>query len=148
MAYQKVKKRRNLNGGGPQGGTFGIFEYLSQSNKNANCVEENRKWKLVDDLTILEIINLINIGMSSFNVRNQVSNDFNNDEHYILNENLETHANINWISDWTEKQKMMLNIKKTNYIIFYFTNNHQFNTRINIKGGNIEEKTKLNCWVQ
>ena len=50
-----------------------------------------------------------------------------------------------WISDWTEKQKMMLNIKKTNYMIFYFTNNHQFNTRINIKGGNIEEKTKLNC---
>ena len=106
-------------------------------------MEENKKWKWVDDLTILEIINLINIGMSSFNVRNQVPNDINIDKHYILNKNLETQANINWISDWTEKQKMMLNIKKTNYMIFNFTNNHQFNTRINIKGENIEEKNQV-----
>jgi hypothetical protein len=42
---------RELNGGGPQGSTFGIWEYLSQSNNNADCVEENESIKFVDDLT-------------------------------------------------------------------------------------------------
>ena len=141
--HNKQSKKRNLNGGGPQGGTFGILEYLSQNNKNANCLKENRKWKLVDDLTILEIINLITIGMSSFNVTNQVPNDIHIDKNYIINQNLETQTNINDISEWTEKLKMMLNIKKTNYMIFNFTNNHQFNTRINIEGTNIEEKNQV-----
>ena len=35
-----------------QGGTFGILEYLSQSNDNANIVEEEDRFKFVDDLTI------------------------------------------------------------------------------------------------
>ena len=38
-------KPRKLNGGGPQGGTFGIIEYKSQSNANANCVETSKSWK-------------------------------------------------------------------------------------------------------
>ena len=75
-------------------------------------IQENRKWKWVDDLTILEIIDLINIGMSSFNVRNQVPNDIHIDKNYIINQNLETQTNINHISEWTERQKMLLNIKK------------------------------------
>ena len=33
--HKKQSKRRNLNEGGPQGGTFSILEYLSQSNKYA-----------------------------------------------------------------------------------------------------------------
>ena len=30
---------RKLNGGGPQGATFGIWEYLGQSNDSADCVD-------------------------------------------------------------------------------------------------------------
>jgi hypothetical protein len=30
-----ISKSRKLNGGGPQGGTLGLLEYQSQSNKNA-----------------------------------------------------------------------------------------------------------------
>ena len=37
----------------------------------------------------------------------------------------------------------MLNIKKTNYMIFNFTNNNQFNARININGKNIEKKNQV-----
>ena len=54
--YSKIRK---LNGGGPQVGTFGILEYLSQSNDNANMVEEEDRYKFVDDLTILDVINLL-----------------------------------------------------------------------------------------
>ena len=36
---------RKLNGGGPQGATFGIWEYLAQSNDNVNCVDPNNRFK-------------------------------------------------------------------------------------------------------
>ena len=36
-----MSKTRKLKGGGPQGSTFGIWEYLRQSNDNANCVNES-----------------------------------------------------------------------------------------------------------
>ena len=63
---------RKINGGGPQGATLGILEYLSQSNNNADCVSSQDRFKFIDDLTILEIINLLTIGISCFNVKNQV----------------------------------------------------------------------------
>ena len=36
-----VTKPQKINGGGPQGATFGILEYLSQSNNNADFVSES-----------------------------------------------------------------------------------------------------------
>ena len=53
---------RKLNGSGPQGSTFGVWEYLAQSNKNANFVPLKNKYKFVDDLSILEKINLLTVG--------------------------------------------------------------------------------------
>ena len=42
-----LTKPRPLFGGGPQGATFGILEYLSQSNQNADCVSPDDKFKLL-----------------------------------------------------------------------------------------------------
>ena len=56
----KLSSDRKLNGGGPQGATFGIWEYLVQSNNSADCVDPNYRFKFVDDLTILEKVNLQN----------------------------------------------------------------------------------------
>ena len=56
---------RKINGGGPQGATLGILEYLSQSNGSADCVSEENRFKFIDDLTILEIVNLLTVGLSS-----------------------------------------------------------------------------------
>ena len=39
-------KPKVKNGGGPQGGTLGLLEYLSQSNHSADCVEEQDRYKL------------------------------------------------------------------------------------------------------
>ena len=52
----KLSRVKELNGGGPQGATFGILEYLSQSNTNADCVPLKDRFKFIDDLLILEII--------------------------------------------------------------------------------------------
>ena len=41
----KISTERKLNGGGPQGATFGIWEYLAQSNNSADCVDPNYRYK-------------------------------------------------------------------------------------------------------
>ena len=53
---------RRVNGGGPQGATLGILEYLSQSNNCADIVSEEDRFRFVDDLSVLEIVNLLTVG--------------------------------------------------------------------------------------
>ena len=38
--HDKNSTKRKLNCKGPQGGTLGILEFLSQSNKNADCLKK------------------------------------------------------------------------------------------------------------
>ena len=66
---------RKLNGGGPQGGTLGIEEYLSQSNDNCNFLSGDEKFKYIDDLSMLELVNLISIGISNYNFKAHVASD-------------------------------------------------------------------------
>ena len=42
------------------------------------------------------------------------------------------------INEWTEQHKMILSEKKTKAMIFNFTDKHQFTTRLELKGKNIE----------
>ena len=57
-----ISTLRKLNGGGPQGGTLGIEEYLCQSNDNTDFLDEDEKFKYIDDLSMLEVVNLVSIG--------------------------------------------------------------------------------------
>ena len=72
--HGKLSEIKKLNGSGPQGSTIGLLEYLAQSNNNANCVDVEKRFKFIDDLTILEIVNLMTIGISSYNSKSQVPN--------------------------------------------------------------------------
>ena len=49
---------RKVAGGGPQGASLGLLEYLSQSNNNADVVGQEERFKFLDDLSILEVVNL------------------------------------------------------------------------------------------
>ena len=64
-----------MPGSGAMGSFIGNQEFDSQTNHNADCVPENDRFKFVDDFTFLEVINLVNIGLSSHNMRYQVPND-------------------------------------------------------------------------
>ena len=46
-----TSSERDLPGGGPQGCTFGLLEYKSCSNNNADHVPINMRFKFVDDLS-------------------------------------------------------------------------------------------------
>ena len=126
----KLSSSRILPGGGPQGDVLGIIEYKSQSDDNTNFLDDNKKFKYIDDLSILEVINMVLCGISSYNSKQQVPSDIAVSNKFIINENLKTQDYLNQISQWTEQKQMKLNIKKSNYMIFNFTRNFQFNTRL------------------
>ena len=143
--HGRLSTTRELNGGGPQGATFGIWEYLAQSNSNADCVNPERRFKFVDDLTVLEKINLLIVGLSSFNSKVSVPSDIPDHNQYIPQENLESQQYLEKITDWTQNQKMILNQKKTKLMIFNFTEKYKFGTRLTLNGENLEivDKAKL-----
>ena len=107
-----MSSERDLNGGGPQGSTFGLWEYLSQSNDNAECVDEDDRFKFVDDLSFLEIIYLLNVGLSSYNIRAHVPSNIPTHNQVISGEVLKSQTQLNWINKWTEERKMKLNERR------------------------------------
>ena len=121
---------RKINGGGPQGATLGLLEYLSQSNNSADCVNEGDRFRFIDDLSVLEIVNLLTVGITSFNLKQQVPNDLPVHNQFIPPENLESQKWLDTINAWTNEQKMMLNEKKTKTMIFNYTRKYQFTTRL------------------
>ena len=140
-----LSTERTLSGGGPQGSTLGLLEYISQSNDNTENIEASMKYKWLDDLTILEVVNLLTIGISSYNINQHVPSDIPANNGYIEPTNLKTQQNINNISEWTRLRKMKLNHKKSSVMVFNFTNKYQFSSRINMEGTRLEivEQCKL-----
>ena len=134
----KVTEPRRINGGGPQGATIGILEYLSQSNKSANCVNQEERFKFVDDLTILEIVNLLTIGLTCYNIKYQVPSDIIEGNQFIPAVNLKSQGYLEEISEWTKAQKMKLNQSKCKNMVFNFSKNYQFSTRLKVDNERIE----------
>ena len=83
-------------------------------------------------MTILEVVNLLTIGLSSVNFRSQVPSDMKEDNHIIPTEHLQSQVYINTINSWTENQKMKINTSKTKTMLFNFTHNYQFGTRLKL----------------
>ena len=91
---------RKINGGGPQGATLGILEYLSQSNTSADCVDKDDRFKFIDDLSILEIVNLLTVGITSFNIKMQIPTDIPDHNQYIPAQNLESQKWLDTINTY------------------------------------------------
>ena len=134
-----------LNGSGPQGSTIGLLEYLAQSNNNCDAVGEEERFKFLDDLSILEVVNLLTIGISSYNVKQHVPSDVPVDNGYIDANSLKSQQYLDAICTWTDKQKMKLNIKKSNIMIFNPTQKFKFATRLKLNDVTLPiiNKTKL-----
>ena len=141
----KLSSERPLPGSGPQGSSWGILEYLSQSNNSADNVPEDDRAKFMDDLTILEIILLANVGLASHNTKSNIPTKIAEHNQFIPREHLKTQKYVEDINNWTELNKMKLNEKKTHNIIFNFTKDHQFSAEVKLKNENLEvvNKTKL-----
>ena len=128
----QLSSLRDLPGGGPQGSSIGLIEYDSQSNDNTDFLSPEDKYKFVDDLSTLEVINLIMAGLSSYNFKQHVASDIGTDQLFLPSENIQAQAHMDNISDWTQHNKMKLNEKKTKLMVFNFTHNYQFSTRVKL----------------
>ena len=133
-----VSSLRDLPGGGAMGSTLGVWEYLSQTNSNTDMVPEEDRFKFVDDLTVLEIVNLLSVGLSSYNITQQVPSDIPTHGQFIHQDHLKTQDYLNQINEWTENQQMVISQQKTKSMIFNFNDKYQFTTRLQLKGENVE----------
>ena len=111
---------------------------MSQSNNNTDCVPEEDRYKYFDDATVLEVVNLLNVGLSSYRVKDSVPSHIPAHNQFIDSKNLKSQNYLNKISEWTDKNLMELNIKKTKAMIFNFSKNYQFTTDILLKNEKIE----------
>ena len=136
---------RNIKGGGPQGATLGLLEYLSQSNNSADCVQLEDRYKFVDDLTILEVVNLLTVGITSYNLKQHIPSDLPLHNQFIPPQNLHSQDWLDSIDEWTDNQKMVINEKKTKTMLFNYTSNYQFTTRLLLKNEPVEviDSTRL-----
>ena len=127
------------------GSSIGNWEFDSQTNHNVDCVPVEDRYKFVDDLSVLEILNLVNIGISLFNCRQQVPSDLPVHGQFVDSSQLKSEEYLRKINLWTEEHQMIISAKKTKCMIINFTNNFQFHTRLQLKQKNVEvvHKTKI-----
>ena len=135
----KFSSTHGMKGGGAQGGLPGIIEYLSQTNDCADFLTNEEKYRFIDDLSIIEIINLISVGISSYNSKVQVPSDIIKENTYIPPENINSQKSLNLLEQWTKNKKMKLNFRKSKYMTFNFTKNYQFSTRLKLENNLLEE---------
>ena len=137
-----------LPGGGPQGTLVGLIEYFVQSNDNADCVDEDMRFKYVDDLTVLELV-MLGSWLSEYNFKNHVASDIGIDEKFVSASNLQTQETLKTIANWTEQNLMQLNGQKSNYMVFSRSDT-EFATRLSLNGetiDRIEEIKLLGVWL-
>ena len=119
-----------------------------QSNDNADCVEEDMRFKYVDDLTVLELVMLAGL-VSEYNFKQHVASDIGIDEKYVSANNLTTQTSINQIAEWTDKNLMKLNEGKSNYMVFSRSDT-EIATRLTLNGktlDRIEEIKLVGVWL-
>ena len=71
-------------------------------------------------------------------MQNQVPSDIATHGQYIEGGKLKSQKYLDQINTWTKDHKMIISEKKTKAMIFNFTDNFQFSTRLELKGKNIE----------
>ena len=91
------------------------------------------------------MINLISIGMASYNFRAHVASDIPTNGYYIPSVNTKTQQYLQNISRWTKENKMELNTSKSKVMIFNFTKEFQVSSRLELKKEGVEiiQETKL-----
>ena len=93
----------------------------------------------MDDLTVLEIFNLLTVGITSYNIKQHVPSDVPAHNQFIP-ANLESHNWLDKINLWTTNQKMMINEKRqrTLYLTLQISTNSQLGCSLT--------KKMWRCW--
>ena len=126
----KSSRMHDLPGGGPQGTLIGGIEYSVQSNDNADFLEEDEKFKYVDDLSMLEFVCLSGL-LVEYNVHSHVPSDVGVDQLFLPPSEYAMQSYLEAISTSTTNNLMQLNEGKSNFMIFSRTI-QDFTTRLKL----------------
>ena len=90
-------------------------------------------------------LNLILQGLGSYNLKHHVASDIGIDQKFLPSENTHSQQYLNQIENWTILNKSKLNVKKSHVMIFNFTEDFQFSTRLYLENKLLEiiNETKL-----
>ena len=135
-----------LVGGGPQGSWSGQAAYIIASDDNADCVNEEDRFKFCNDLSILELILLAN-ALTEYNFLEHVASDVGVDQRFLSSQGLETQINLDKIVLWTEENLMQLKESKTNYILFTRAK-EEFAMRLTVNNKLIEHRLVTNRFLR
>ena len=58
---------------------------------------------------------------------------------FIHSDHLESQSHLDKLADWTRSKEMLLNNDKSKYMIFNFSKNYQFNTRLYLEDKLLEQ---------
>ena len=91
------------------------------------------------------MLNILSIGIASYNFKMHVASDIPTNGYYLPNNNTDSQNILNKICEWTTKNKMQLNTNKSKVMLFNFTNQFQFTSRILMENDVVEviRETKL-----
>ena len=136
---------RSMPGGGPQGSHLGSLEYDSQSNDAGNLVSETDRFKFVDDMSLLDILNLLACNLIEYDFTQHVASDIPTGFKFLPGKDSHAQHILDNVASWTDEKKMSLNEDKSKVMIINFTKNNQFATRLTINDKVLEtvEETKL-----
>ena len=122
----------------PQGSSFGVNEFLAISNDVASGVPEDDKYSYMDDLTTMEVINLVSVGIASYNFKSHVSSSVPSHNQIVPADNLKSQGYLNEINQWTNEKEMKLNERKTKCMLINFSRKNKFTTDLKLKGESLE----------
>ena len=138
----------DLIGGGPQGTLIGQLEYLVLSNDNADWVQSQDRYKYIDDLTLLQLVCLAGL-LIEYNFEGHVASDIGIGQSFLPAASLQSQADLDSISNWSEENLVKLNEEKCKFMVFT-RSQEDFATRLSVNHQNIEQlpATKiLGLWI-
>ena len=141
---------KDLTGGSPQGTILGGIKYTIAS---MDCTPEELtcqdKFRYYDDLNMIELI-ILTEKLKEYDVLSHVPSDILVNRPYFPAESGRMQSYLNKVAQWTNENHMLLNEKKSNYIIFTRAK-EDFSTRLSLNGFPLErvKVTKiLGIWLQ
>ena len=128
----------------------GILEYLSHTAHNLSFIDQDSTWKFIDDESFVEILNLCQSGLASYNCKLQVPSDLSVSKLFPSPQNCSTQSYLDRIHSWADENLKRINTVKSKYMILNYCQD-QFQTRLNINNiqiSQVKETRLLGCIIR
>ena len=140
---------KDLIGGGPQGTLLGGLEYIISNDCSENSTNQKDRFKYFDDLNLVELVLLCD-KLVPYDFISHVPSDIGINHLYLPSDTYQMQSNLQDISDWTSQNLMLLNERKSSYIVF-IRSKSDFSTRLSLNGVSLERLSVvkiLGIWLQ